>query len=99
MNKSYLNLLGIAYRARKCTLGEDLIIKDIQNKKAKIVLIANDISDKTKKKMIDKCTTYEVDYIVVDDRETLGQAMGKSGRVAIAITDYGFAKKFRTLLS
>lgn len=99
MNKSYLNLLGIAYRARKCTLGEDLIIKDIQNKKAKIVLIANDISDKTKKKMIDKCTTYEVDYIVVDDRETLGQAMGKSDRVAIAITDYGFAKKFRTLLS
>lgn len=89
----------MAYRARKCTLGEDLIIKDIQNKRAKIVLIASDISDNTKKKIIDKCKTYEIDFKVVDDRETLGQAMGKSNRVAIAITDHGFAKKFRTLLS
>ncbi len=99
MNKSYLNLLGIAYRARKCSLGEELIIKDIQNNQAEIVLIANDISDKTKKKLIDKCTTYEVDYKQVDGRSVLGQSMGKSDRVAVAITDQGFAKKFRELLS
>lgn len=63
------------------------------------MLIANDISDKTKKKLIDKCTTYKVDYKQVDNRSILGQAMGKSDRVAVAITDQGFAKKFRELLS
>ncbi|HLQ84255.1 MAG TPA: YlxQ family RNA-binding protein [Pseudogracilibacillus sp.] len=99
MTKPYLNLLGLAYRARKCILGEELIIKNIQNKHAKIVLIASDISEQTKKKIINKCTTYEVDFKLVDDRETLGQAIGKSNRVAIAIIDDGFAKKFRTLLS
>ncbi len=99
MNKQYLNLLGLAFRARKCTLGEELILKNIQNKQAKIVLIASDISESTKKKIINKCTTYEVDYRSVDNREVLGQAIGKSNRVAIAIIDEGFAKKFRTLLS
>lgn len=99
MSSAYLNLLGIAYRARKCTLGEDLIIKSIQNKQAQIVLIAEDISDQTKKKLVNKCKTYEVDYREVAGREVLGQAMGKSDRVAVAITDQGFAKKFRELLS
>lgn len=99
MSSAYLNLLGITYRARKCTLGEDLIIKSIQNKQAQIVLIAEDISDQTKKKLVNKCKTYEIDYREVAGREILGQAMGKSDRVAVAITDQGFAKKFRELLS
>lgn len=98
-NKPYLNLLGLAFRARKCTIGEDLIVKDIQNNRAKIVLITNDIGEQTKKKLIDKCTTYEVDFFHVDDRQTIGHAMGKFDRVAVAITDKGFADKFKTLLS
>lgn len=99
MTKGYLNLLGLAYRARKCTIGEELIIKDIQQNKVALLLIANDISEASKKKLEDKCKTYEVPYMEVDDRYTLGHAMGKQERVAVAILDQGFAKKLRTLLS
>ncbi len=99
MKKNYLNFLGLAYRARKCSTGEETIIQDIQKNKAKLILIANDISTVTKKKITDKCKTFHVPYMEVDDRATLAHAIGKSERVAIAILDEGFAKKMITLLS
>ncbi len=97
-HKSYLNIIGLANRAGKCTFGEELIVKEIQSKKSKIVLIASDIGDQTRKKLTDKCTFYHIPYFFVDDRETLSQAVGKSGRVAISIHENGFAKKLIALL-
>jgi ribosomal protein L7Ae-like RNA K-turn-binding protein len=98
MSGSYLNLLGLALRAGKCTLGEESIVRDIQRQKAKLVLIANDTGKQTKKKLTDKCSFYEIPCYEVDDRETLSQAIGKAGRVAIAVLDQGFAKKLQSLL-
>lgn len=100
MNKSsYLNLLGLAWRARKCTTGEELIINDMKHGKVKLLLLADDISSRTNKKLTDKCMTYQVPYMKVDDRYTLAHAIGKSERVAIGILDDGFAKKIISLLS
>lgn len=98
MANKYLNMLGLAYRARKLSMGEDVILKDIQAKRAKLVLIANDIGTRTKKKLIDKCNSYDVPFNIVDDRMTLGNAVGKPARVAVAILDEGFAKKLQSLL-
>ena len=98
MKNNYLNIVGLAFRARKCVTGEDLIIQHIRDNRAKLLLIANDISEQTKKKLTDKCKTYDVPYIEVGDRKTLGNAIGKSERVAIAITDVGFKNKLQSLL-
>ncbi|PAV30039.1 50S ribosomal protein L7ae [Virgibacillus profundi] len=98
MKNNYLNMIGLAYRARKCSLGEETIVKDIQQNKAKLVLLASDIGPQTRKKLTDKCKFYEVPIEIVDDRETLSHAIGKSHRVAIAILDAGFATKIKSLL-
>lgn len=98
MRNNYLNIVGLAFRARKCSTGEDTIINDIRNKKAKLVLIASDISESTRKKLTDKCNTFQIPYIEVEDRSILGSAIGKSERVAVAILDEGFATKLKTLL-
>ena len=98
MKNSYLNLLGLAYRAGKCSLGEETIVKDIQQKKAKLVLIASDIGPQTRKKLTDKCKFYQIPFVIVDDKATLSHAIGKSQRVAIAILDAGFATKMKSLL-
>ncbi|MBC5636002.1 ribosomal L7Ae/L30e/S12e/Gadd45 family protein [Ornithinibacillus sp. BX22] len=99
MKSNYLNIIGIAFRAGKCSTGEETIVKDIQKTRAKLVLIANDVGPQTRKKLTDKCHTYGVPYVIVsDDRETLSNAIGKSHRVAIAILDDGFANKLESLL-
>ncbi|GAB3794842.1 YlxQ family RNA-binding protein [Virgibacillus kimchii] len=98
MQNSYLNLLGLANRAGKCATGEATIIKDIKRNKAKLVLLASDTGPQTRKKITDKCKTYEVPFETADDSETLSHAIGKQKRVAVAILDAGFADKIKSLL-
>lgn len=98
MKSNYLQIVGLAFRAGRCSIGEETVIKAVQGKNAKLVLLANDISDQTRKKITDKCKTYNIPAVTVDDRETLGHSIGKSQRVAIAILDVGFARKIQSLL-
>lgn len=98
MKNSYLNIVGLAYRARKCSTGEDTVVKDIQQRRAKLILLASDVGSQTRKKITDKCKTYDIPFVIVDDRETLAGALGKYQRVAVAILDEGFAKKIKSLL-
>lgn len=98
MKNNYLNMLGLAYRARKCSTGEETVVKDIQQQRAKLILIANDIGLQTRKKITDKCKTYNIPFVIVDDRVTLANAIGQSQRVAVAILDEGFATKIKSLL-
>lgn len=97
MKSNYLNMIGLAQRARKLSLGEE-VVKDIKKKRAKLVLLASDTGPQTTKKVTDKCKTYEIPLRIVDDKETLSNAIGKSERVAIAILDAGFAAKIKSLL-
>lgn len=97
MKNNYLNMIGLAYSARKCSLGEE-VVKDIRKQRAKLVLLANDAGMQTRKKITDKCKTYDIPLRIVDDKETLSNAIGKAERVAIAILDAGFAAKIKSLL-
>lgn len=92
------SLLGLAARARKIISGEELVVKEIQRKSAKLVLLSKDASKNTEKKIKDKCSFYQVPLRYVPNRSELGQAIGKDERVVIGILDDGFAKKLNTLL-
>lgn len=98
MNKQkILQMLGLATRARMMITGEELTINEVRRGKAKLVIIAEDASDNTSKKLHDKCKTYKADIRVFGTREELGHAIGKEERVVMAITDQGFAKKLTSL--
>ena len=99
MNENqWVSLLGLANRARKIISGEELSLKEIRNRKAKLVLLSKDASANTVKKITDKCRSYDVPFRMIESREVLGHAIGKEARVVVAILDGGFAKKMLTLL-
>lgn len=98
MDNAYLNMLGLAFRAGKISLGEETIVKEIQHRKAKLVIIASDTGRQTKKKLTDKCTFYNIPWKIAGNRDELSGAIGKSGRVALAILDDGFARKIESML-
>ncbi|EUJ31750.1 hypothetical protein MFLO_08062 [Listeria floridensis FSL S10-1187] len=98
MDEKFLQLLGLAYRAKKITTGEELVLKAIRSGKASLVLLAGDVSSGTEKKIRNKCEYYEVDLRKLLTREELGGAIGKESRAIIAILDKGFAKKLKELL-
>ncbi|BDG35182.1 YlxQ family RNA-binding protein [Geobacillus sp. 44B] len=97
-NERWASLLGLANRAGKVISGEELTVKEIRSGKAKLVLLAEDASENTSKKITDKCSSYGVPLRKVSDRYTLGHAIGKDARVVVAVMDEGFANKLRTML-
>lgn len=94
----WISLLGLANRAGKIISGEELSVKEIRSGKAKLVLLSEDASSNTCKKITDKCKSFQVPLKTIKNREILGHAIGKESRVVVAILDGGFAKKLLTLL-
>ena len=86
-----LSLIGLAVKAGRCSSGEVMTESETKSGKAKLVIVARDASDNTKKKFRDMCKFYRVPICFYGDKETLGHAMGKEFRASLAILDEGFA--------
>ncbi|MGC6767074.1 YlxQ-related RNA-binding protein [Enterococcus sp. LJL128] len=98
MNKEkILNLLGLAMRAGKLITGEELTVKDIQRSKTKLVFVASDASENTKKKIKDKCSYYNISWNDDLQQAELSHAIGRK-RMVVGINDLGFANKFKELM-
>ncbi len=88
MNKA---TLGLAYKAKKVIIGTDYVIDAMRQGEVFLILLANDASDNTKKKISDKAKTYQV---VVNHEYTshdLASALGKHDIKVLGIKDRGFA--------
>lgn len=92
------SLLGLANRARKVISGEELVVNEIRKSRAKLVILSNDASNNTAKKIKDKCGSYSVPLCIANDRYSLGQSIGKTERVVVAVLDEGFSTKLKQLL-
>ena len=86
-----LCLIGLAMKAGRCTSGEMMTESETKSGRARLVIIASDASENTKKKFRDMCKFYEVPIYIYGDKDTLGHAMGKEFRASLAILDEGFA--------
>lgn len=108
-----LSLLGFASRARKIVAGTDHITDAIRScagirkgngavhKNSPVVLIACDASENTRKRIANCCAYYNAEYADTGfTMELLSKRIGKGSEVsAVAVTDKGFAKSIRALLS
>jgi ribosomal protein L7Ae-like RNA K-turn-binding protein len=90
-------MLGFAMRAGKLTIGTELVCTAMANKKnaPKVVLVASDASDGTKKKVFTKCEFYEIKAVQLNmSAEELGSLLGKSfAPVTVGVMDGGFAEQ------
>ncbi len=93
-----LSVLGLAYRAKKVTIGFDFISQQARQGAVSLIVLASDCSDGTAKSYKNKCQYYQIPCIRYGTRETIGKSVGKQNISAIAICDEGFAalvlKKF-----
>ena len=92
MNDKVISLLGLAERAGKIASGEFATEKAVKIGKARLVIVADDASDNTKKKFRDMCKYYQVPLACYAQKEVLGHGIGKEFRASLAVLDSGFAK-------
>ena len=99
MNQQWLNFLGLALSASAVITGEQMVVQAIQSKKVHLVILAEDISYNTLKKVTDKCKFYEVDWIQKANSDEIGHALGKEFRKVVGITDRNFAKALKNKMN
>ncbi|MBQ1248854.1 MAG: ribosomal L7Ae/L30e/S12e/Gadd45 family protein [Selenomonadales bacterium] len=101
MYKSMLSLLGLAQKAGQLASGDFGAEKAIRAGKAKMILMAEDCADETKKKYRELAEEYEVDCVEAVTKIELGAAIGREFRAVVVILDDGFKKgiqkKLKTL--
>ncbi|MGN0456220.1 MAG: L7Ae/L30e/S12e/Gadd45 family ribosomal protein [Acutalibacteraceae bacterium] len=97
MNDKLLSLLGLCRRAGKITIGCDPVIDSVKNKEASLVIFARNISDNTRKNVLNAVALSGVRVIRLDyDKEDISVSLGRLCAVA-SINDEGFAKKLLSL--
>lgn len=87
-----INNLGLANRARKVIIGTDLTVKGIRQNRVKLVLLAKDASNNTKKLINDKSNYYKVPVIDIYSSEVISKAIGNKNIKVVSINDEGFSK-------
>ncbi|MGD9569713.1 MAG: L7Ae/L30e/S12e/Gadd45 family ribosomal protein [Sedimentibacter sp.] len=90
MNKIY-SMLGIARKGGNISIGYDVTCLDVKDKKSKLVLIAEDASDKTKKNIQFFCDKYEIKYVEYGEKEILGKSLGKKMVSVLSVNDTNIA--------
>lgn len=90
-----LGVFGLAAKAGKIVSGEFSVEKAVKEKKACLVVVAEDASANTKKHFSDMCAYRSIPIRFLGDKEQLGKCIGKGFRANLAVTDAGFAESIR----
>ena len=97
----FCGMLGFAMRAGRLILGSELVCRALPSGKVKLVVVAENASGGTKKKIFNKCKFYGTEVFEGKiETERLGKILGKTHPISsVAVTDAGFAKEIKTSIT
>ena len=93
-----LRLLGLATRAGKISFGMESSIDTIKKGKAKLILIAEDASDRTNRNVTMVANENNTPYRIYGNIEQLSKNIGKENKAIIVIKDINFAKEMLKII-
>ena len=96
-NSKILGLVGLAARARNICFGADSVEEEIRKRKAKLVIIAKDSSERTKRKFVTLCEKNEIPICIYENIDNISKAIGKSNKAVIGIKDLNIAKEIEKI--
>ena len=96
--KRLFGMLGFAMRAGKLVLGTDLVCTAMAKRgkdKLQLVLILNEASPATKKKLTTKAEFYGIKHLTLEvPSARIGELLGKTySPVCIGVSDEGFSRE------
>ena len=93
VNKKILGLIGLATRARKIAFGADSVEIEIKNKKVKLILVADDASNRTKEKFQKLSEEFDIPIIITGTIEEISKAIGKSNKAIVGVKEENLARE------
>ena len=81
-------------RARKVTLGEEFVLKEITRVPGSVVFLASESGANITKKINDRAKNNTFTLITHLSSDEISKAIGKQNRRLVLVNDKGFCKKF-----
>ena len=97
INNKILGLIGLATRARKVCFGADSVEERINKNKVKMLIVAEDASQRTKDKFNKIAKEKNVPIIIKGDIELLSKTIGKSNKAIIGIEDINLSNEIQRI--
>ena len=97
MNDRALNMLGLCARAGKLITGEKAVVQAIRGGSCQLALLDENVAKNGDKAVSQACGTHGVPLLRVEAGK-LGDAIGRPGRMAAAVTDAGMARRIVELV-
>lgn len=97
LNKVF-RLLGLATRAGKIAFGTESVIDTINKNKAKVVIVAEDASDRTKRNILRIAKENNVSARVYGDIQTISRSIGKDNKAVVCVKDINFSNEILKII-
>jgi ribosomal protein L7Ae-like RNA K-turn-binding protein len=91
-------MLGLAARAGAVIPGTERVREAARSGSLHFVLVASDLSDNSRDKLLPLLNARQIPYAIVSDRNALGGAVGRAPLSALGITEKKLAARVRELL-
>ncbi len=92
MRDSLLWFVTLSRKAGKLEVGSFLAERAIKSGRAALVIVAEDASKNTKKKIFDACKYYDINCFEYANKDSLARFCGKENVSSVAVCDENFAK-------
>jgi len=93
-----LQMLGLAARAGAVVPGTERVREAARSGTLHFALVASDLSDNSRDKLLPLLDARQIPYAVVSDRDALGGAVGRAPLSALGITEKKLAERVQQLL-
>lgn len=91
-NQKILGMLGLATKAGKIVAGTEATKEALAKQKVKLILIAQDASEKTKKNLTLEANKHAVQVYQIATIEEISQSIGKKNKAIVGVVDKHFAQ-------
>ena len=95
--KRVSGFLGLCTRAGKLVSGQEACVDAVRRHSVAVVLLDEEASDNTRKRVSDACKTHGV-LLYGMEEDMIADSTGKEGRKVVAVQNGGMAKKMLALL-
>jgi ribosomal protein L7Ae-like RNA K-turn-binding protein len=91
-------MLGLAARAGAVIPGTERVREAARSGSLHYVLVASDLSDNSRDKLLPLLETRQIPYAIVSDRDALGGAVGRAPLSALGITERKLALRVQEMV-
>lgn len=99
INNKVYGLLGLAMKAGKIAFGTDSCLDLIEKRKVKLIIVAEDSSERTISNFQNKCKENHVNFYLFGKKDDLSKAIGKVNKTVVGVKDKNLAGAIQKILN